>query len=113
VQDLRVTYLVNSSKLESSDNQNVGSGELREMSEYPVPHGEHYHSCILRRWRPAFLHPKGDTESDRSATGLMRKCSQDCFPSPNKGANQTSSPEKACESMVNEKNPPNSELEHP
>jgi hypothetical protein len=32
----------------------VGSGDLRQMSEYPVPHGEHYHSYILRRWRPAF-----------------------------------------------------------
>jgi hypothetical protein len=28
------------------------------------------------------------------------------FPLPNKGANQTSSPEKAHESMANEKNPP-------
>jgi hypothetical protein len=44
---------------------------------------------------------------------LHNKCSQDCFPSPNKGANQTSSPEKARESMANDKNPPNSELEHP
>jgi hypothetical protein len=35
------------------------------------------------------------------------------FPSPSKGANQTSSPEKAHESMANEKNPPNSELECP
>jgi hypothetical protein len=30
------------------------------MSEYPIPHGEQYHFCILRRWRPAFLHPKGE-----------------------------------------------------
>jgi hypothetical protein len=33
--------------------------------------------------------------------------------SPNKGANQTSSPEKAHESMANEKNPPNPELKRP
>jgi hypothetical protein len=32
------------------------------MSEYPIPHGEHYHSCILRRWRPAFLHPKAEIQ---------------------------------------------------
>jgi hypothetical protein len=38
----------------------VRSGDLRQMSEYPHPHGEHCHSCILRRWRPAFLHPKGE-----------------------------------------------------
>jgi hypothetical protein len=41
----------------------VGSGDLRQMSEYPIPHGEHYHSCILKRWRPAFLHPKGEIQS--------------------------------------------------
>jgi hypothetical protein len=38
----------------------VGSTDLRQMSECPVPHGEQYHSYILRRWRPAFLHPKGE-----------------------------------------------------
>jgi hypothetical protein len=32
------------------------------MSEYPIPHGEQYHSNILRRWRPAFLHPKGEIQ---------------------------------------------------
>jgi hypothetical protein len=37
----------------------VGSGDLRQMSEYPIPHGEHYDSCILRRsCKPAFLHPE-------------------------------------------------------
>jgi hypothetical protein len=45
--------------------------------------------------------------------GWWAKCSQDCFPSPNKGTNYTSSPEKARESMANEKNPPNPELERP
>jgi hypothetical protein len=40
----------------------VGSGDLRQMSEYPIPHGEHYHSCILRRWRPAFLHLRGELQ---------------------------------------------------
>jgi hypothetical protein len=32
------------------------------MSEYPISHGEHYHSCILRRWRSAFLQPKGEIQ---------------------------------------------------
>jgi hypothetical protein len=35
----------------------VGSGDLRQMSEYPSPHGEHYDSCVLRRsCKSAFLH---------------------------------------------------------
>jgi hypothetical protein len=83
------------------------------MSEYPIPHGQPYHSYILRRWRPVFPHPKGETESDRYNTGLMSKMLSRLFPSPNKGANQTSPPEKAHESMANEKNPPNPELERP
>jgi hypothetical protein len=58
-------------------NHNVGSGDLRQMSEYPIPHGRQYHSCILRRWRPAFLHPK---ERYRSATGLMSKMLSRLFP---------------------------------
>jgi hypothetical protein len=33
----------------------IGSGDLRQMSEYPIPHGKHYHSCILKS---AFLHPE-------------------------------------------------------
>jgi hypothetical protein len=37
----------------------VGSGDLRQMSEYPISHGCSY---ILRRWRPAFLHPKGEIQ---------------------------------------------------
>jgi hypothetical protein len=41
----------------------VGSGDLRQMNEYPIPHGEQYHSCILGRWRPAFLHPKEQIQS--------------------------------------------------
>jgi hypothetical protein len=32
------------------------------MSEYLIPHGEQYHSYILRRWRAAFLHPKGEVQ---------------------------------------------------
>jgi hypothetical protein len=40
----------------------VESGNLRQMSEYPMPHGGQYHFCILRRWRPAFLHPKGEIQ---------------------------------------------------
>jgi hypothetical protein len=56
------------------------------------------HSCILK---------------ERSAIGLMSKMLSRLFPSSNKGANQTSSPEKARESMANEKNPPNPELNCP
>jgi hypothetical protein len=41
----------------------VGSGDLRQMSEYPIPHREHYDSCILRRrCKPAFLHPKEEIQ---------------------------------------------------
>jgi hypothetical protein len=43
----------------------------------------------------------------------MNKTLSRLFPLPNKGANQTSLPEKARESMANEKNPPNLELKHP
>jgi hypothetical protein len=32
------------------------------MSEYPIPHGGQYHFYILRRWRPAFLHLKGEIQ---------------------------------------------------
>jgi hypothetical protein len=42
--------------------ESVGSGVLRQMSECPISHGGQYHSCILRRWRPAFLHPKGEIQ---------------------------------------------------
>jgi hypothetical protein len=70
------------------------------MSENPIPHGEQYHSCILK-------------ERYRSATGMMSKMLSRLFPLPNKGASQTSSPEKAGESMANEKSPPNPELECP
>jgi hypothetical protein len=41
----------------------VGSGELKQMSEYPILQGEQHHSCILRRWRPAFLHPKEEVQN--------------------------------------------------
>jgi hypothetical protein len=39
----------------------VGSGDLRQMSEHPIPHGGQY-SYIMRRGRPAFLHPKGEIQ---------------------------------------------------
>jgi hypothetical protein len=32
------------------------------MSGYPIPHGEHCHSYILRKWRPAILHPQGEIQ---------------------------------------------------
>jgi hypothetical protein len=48
---------------ESEKVQTVGSENLRQMREYPIPHEEQYHSYILRRWRPAFLHPKGEIQS--------------------------------------------------
>jgi hypothetical protein len=44
----------------------VGSRDLRQMSEYPITHGGQYHFYILRRWRPAFLHPKGERDTDLS-----------------------------------------------
>jgi hypothetical protein len=40
----------------------VGSRDLRQMSEYPIPHGGQYHSYILRRWSPAFLHSKAEVQ---------------------------------------------------
>jgi hypothetical protein len=40
----------------------VESDNLRQVSGYPIPHGGQHQSCILRRWRPAFLHPKGETQ---------------------------------------------------
>jgi hypothetical protein len=43
----------------------------------------------------------------------MSKILSRLFPPPNKGANQNSSPEKARESMTNEKNQPNPELKRP
>jgi hypothetical protein len=43
----------------------------------------------------------------------MKKKKKDLFPSPSKGAKQTSSPEKALESKTNEKNPLNPELKCP
>jgi hypothetical protein len=34
-----------------------------QMSEYPIPHGEHYDSCILRRRsKSAFLHPEEEIQ---------------------------------------------------
>jgi hypothetical protein len=32
------------------------------MSEYPIPHGGQHHFFILRRWKPAFLHLKGEIQ---------------------------------------------------
>jgi hypothetical protein len=44
---------------ENTKKKIVGCGDLRQMSEYPIPHGEHCDSCILRKsWKSAFLHPK-------------------------------------------------------
>jgi hypothetical protein len=80
------------------------------MSEYPIPHGGHCHSYILRRWRSAFLHPQGEIQLCHRAD---EQNALKIVPFPNKGANQTSSPEKASKSMANEKNPPNPELKRP
>jgi hypothetical protein len=33
------------------------------MNEYPIPLIEQYHFYILRRWRPAFLYPKGKIQT--------------------------------------------------
>jgi hypothetical protein len=33
------------------------------MSEYPIPHGEHYELCTLRRsYESAFLHPEEEIQ---------------------------------------------------
>jgi hypothetical protein len=33
------------------------------MSEYPIPHGEHYDSCVLRRsCKSAFLDPEEEIQ---------------------------------------------------
>jgi hypothetical protein len=33
------------------------------MSEYPIPHGEHYDSCILRRrYKSVFLYPEEELQ---------------------------------------------------
>jgi hypothetical protein len=53
VQDSRILFLLDT----------VGSDNLRQMSEYPILYGEQYHPCILRRWRPVFLHPKEEIQS--------------------------------------------------
>jgi hypothetical protein len=67
------------------------------------PPEEPYHSCILRKCcKPAFLHPEEEMQ-DRSAIRLMSKMLSKLFPSPNKGANQTSSPKKAHEFTANKK----------
>jgi hypothetical protein len=71
------------------------------MSEHPIPHGGQYHSCILRGWRPAFLRPKGELQICHRAD---EQNALKIVPSPNKGANQTSSPEKVLKSTANEKN---------
>jgi hypothetical protein len=43
----------------------IESGDLKgQMSEYLIPHGEHYDSCILRRrCKSAFLHPEEEIQS--------------------------------------------------
>jgi hypothetical protein len=74
------------------------------MSEYPIPHGEHYHSCILRRWRPAFLHAEGELQICHRAN--EQNALKIVSPPPLRGK-QTSSPEKTHESMANEKGPLN------
>jgi hypothetical protein len=57
-----IAPLPNSSWVLVSEGGFVGSDNLRQMSEYPLPHGGQYHSCILRTWRPAFLYPKGEIQ---------------------------------------------------
>jgi hypothetical protein len=33
------------------------------MNEYPIPHGEHFEPCILRRsYKSAFLHPEKEIQ---------------------------------------------------
>jgi hypothetical protein len=88
--------------------------DLRQMS-IPSPLESHIipaswgvrglHSCTLGGCcKSIFLHSKEKIQSLIDLPqGWWAKCSQDCCPCPNKGANQISSPEKAHESMANEK----------
>jgi hypothetical protein len=57
-----IASLPNSSWVLVSEGEFVGSGDLRPMNGYPIPHRGQYASYILRRWRPAFLRPKGEIE---------------------------------------------------
>jgi hypothetical protein len=62
----------------------IGSRDLRQMSEYPIPHGGQHHFFILRRWKPAFLHLKGEIQICHRAD---KQNALKIVPFPHKGAN--------------------------
>jgi hypothetical protein len=53
-----ITPLPNSSWVLVSEGGFIGSDDLRQINGYPILPKEPYHSCILRSYRPAFLHPE-------------------------------------------------------
>jgi hypothetical protein len=88
----------------------VGSGDLkgRWVSQYPIPHGQHYDPCTLRRTcKSAFLNPEEEIQGLIDLPqGWWAKCSQDCSTPPIRGK-QTSSSKKAHKSTANKDSPPN------
>jgi hypothetical protein len=59
----RFIYYSHSLKGYSASLPLVGSRDLRQMSEYPIPNGKHYDSCVLRRsCKSAFLHPEEEIQ---------------------------------------------------
>jgi hypothetical protein len=66
------------------------------MSESPIPHGEHYEPCALRRrYKSAFLHPEEEVQGyQKSATGMINRMLSRLFP-PIRGK-QTRSLKRAC-----------------
>jgi hypothetical protein len=78
-----IVCLPNSSWVLVSEGGLVGSGELRQVSEYPIPHGEQCHSCILRSCNFCTLKRRF-----RSVTGLLSKMLSRLFPLPPQGANR-------------------------
>jgi hypothetical protein len=75
----------------------VGSGDLMQMNEYPIPHGEHCDSCILR---VVNLHSCIHRADEQNALQIVSLC-------PPIRAKQTSSPTKARERTANEESSPN------
>jgi hypothetical protein len=74
------------------------------MTEYPIPHREHYEPCTLRKsYKSAFLHPEEDAGSHKSAMGADEQNTLKIVsPSPIRGK-QTSLSKRAHKSMANGK----------
>jgi hypothetical protein len=83
------------------------------MSEYLIPRGEHYDSCILRRrYKSAFLHPEWEIQCLKICHRADEQNALKIVSTPIRGK-QTNSSKRVCESMANEKSPPNPELKCP